>query len=229
MCQNLRYGARIGFQGQRAPRFSKNLPTAHADPTTVSSNLATEVSLGRVAGPFDNPPFPNFQVSPIGLVPKKHSHKFRTIFHLSFPKTGVSSINYSISQDDFSLQYVTIDDAIEGIKRFGHGCFLAKTDIESAFRLIPVHPDDYELLGMCWEGKYYYDKVLPFGLWSAPFIFNQLSEALEWLLLHHSQISFACHILDDFLIIEPKAATLPYDSIIMSTKFIRHATYIPEH
>ena len=213
LCQNLRYGARIGFQGQRAPRFSKNLHTAHADPTIVSSNLATEVSLGRVAGPFDNPPFPNFQVSPIGLVPKKHSNKFRTIFHLSFPKTGVTSINYSISQEDFSLQYVTIDDAIEGIKRFGHGCFLSKTDIESAFPLIPVHPDDYELLGMCWEGKYYYDKALPFGLWSAPFIFNQLSEALEWLLLHHSQISFACHILDDFLIIEPKAATLPYDSI----------------
>ena len=188
------------------------MPTALADPNVVSSNLAAEVSLGRVAGPFDTPPFPNFQVSPIGLVPKKNSNKFRTIFLLSFPKSGMTSINYSISQEQFSLHYVSIDDAIEGIMRFGQGCFLAKTDIESAFRLIPVHPDHYELLGMYWEGKYYYDKVLPFGLRSAPFLFNQLSDALEWILLHKSQISFVCHILDDFLIIEPKADTTPFDS-----------------
>ena len=98
-----------------------------------------------------------------------NSNKFRTIFHLSFPKSGMTSINYSISQEKFSLHYVSIDDGIEGIMRFGQGCFLAKTDIESAFRLIPVHPDDYELLGMYWEGKYYYDKVLPFGLSSLRF------------------------------------------------------------
>ena len=113
-----------------------------------------------MAGRFDNPPIANFQVSAIGLVPKKHSAKFRTIFHLSFPKSGSASINASISKDDFSLQYVTIDNAIKGIKSLGPGCFMAKTDIESAFRLIPVHPDDYELLGMHGNGKYYYDKVL---------------------------------------------------------------------
>lgn len=205
LCNNLRHGARIGFQGHRTPRFSKNLPTALAQPDIVTSNLAREISLGRIAGPFDSPPFPAFQVSPIGLVPKKNSNKFRTIFHLSFPKTGITSINYSISQENFGLQYVTIDNAIEGIKRFGQGCFLAKTDIESAFRLIPVHPNDYELLGMHWKGKYYYDKVLPFGLRSAPYIFNQLSDAIEWILVNKCCISFVCHILDDFLIIEPSS------------------------
>ena len=96
--------------------------------------------------------------------------------------------------------------------RFGPGSFLAKTDIESAFRLIPVHPDDYELLGMKWEGKYYYDKVPPFGLRSAPAIFNQLSDALEWILLNKCNISFVCHILDDFLLIEPPTNFTPLDS-----------------
>jgi hypothetical protein len=115
----------------------------------------------------------------------------------------MTSINSAIWKDDFSPQYVTIDDAIAGIKRFGPDCFLAKTDIESAFRLIPVHPDDYELLGMFWDGKYYFDKVLPFGLRSAPFIFNQLSDAFEQILLNNCKIYFACHILDDFLIMEP--------------------------
>ena len=203
-------GADVGFTGRRIARFSRNLPTALSQPSIVTENLSREVDLGRVAGPFPSPPLPNFQVSPIGLVPKKHSPKFRTIFHLSFPKSGETSINASISKEDFSLQYITIDNAIKGILRLGQGCFLAKTDIESAFRLIPIRPSDYELFGMYWEGSFYYDKVLPFGLRSAPFLFNLLSEAIEWILLHHCHISFVCHILDDFLIIKPSPPTPPF-------------------
>ena len=99
-------------------------------------------------GPLFHTPFQYFQVSPIGLVPKKHSNKFRTIFHLSYPKSGTSSINYFIGKDHFSLQYITIANAIAAIQEFGRGCYMGKTDIESAFCLIPVHPDDWELLGM---------------------------------------------------------------------------------
>ncbi|KAL9954485.1 hypothetical protein ACROYT_G042033 [Oculina patagonica] len=209
----IRYGACIGYTGPRVPRFCKNLPTALAQPDIVTSNLAKEVALGRIAGPYDNPPFPNFQVSPIGLVPKKHSSKFRTIFHLSFPKSGETSINHFISKEDHSLQYITIDNAIQGIQSLGQGCFLAKTDIESAFRLIPIKPKDYELFGICWEGKFYYEKVLPFGLRSAPYIFNQLSDAIEWILAKKCSISFVCHILDDFLIIEPASALPPHSQI----------------
>ena len=180
-----------------------------SQPSIVTENLSTEVALGRVADPFPSPPLPNFQVSPIGLVPKKHTAKFRTIFHLSFPKSGETRINSSISKEDFSLQYITIDNAIQGILRFGQGSFLAKTDIESAFRLVPLRPSDYELFGMYWEGNYYYDKVLPFGLRSAPFLFNLLSDALEWILLNECLISFVCHILDDFLIIKTAASAPP--------------------
>ncbi len=136
---------------------------------------------------------------------------------MSYPKSGSSSVNYGISKEDFSLQYVTIDDAIKGIKRLGPGCCLAKTDIESAFRLIPIHPSDYELLGMYWEGKYYYDKVLPFGLRSAPSIFNQLSDALEWILINQCNVTFACHILDDFLLIEPPASHPQLDSLCQTS------------
>lgn len=70
LCHNLRHGACIGYTGPRVPRFCKNLPTALAQPDIVTSNLAKEVALGRIAGPYDSPPFPNFHVSPIGLVPK---------------------------------------------------------------------------------------------------------------------------------------------------------------
>ena len=175
----------------------------------MKANLDKEVSLSRVAGPFSTLPFPNFQVSPIALVPKKYSDKLRTIFHLSFPKLGATSINYSISKEDFSLNYITIDTAIEGILANGRGCSLAKTDVASAFRLIPLRPCDYELFGVQGEGKLCHGKALPFGLRSAPFLFNQLSEAVEWLLLNHCGISFVCHILDDLLVIEPPSPIAP--------------------
>ena len=42
-----------------------------------------EVSLGRIAGPFEKIPFTNFMQSPIGLVPKTGG-KTHLIFHLSF-------------------------------------------------------------------------------------------------------------------------------------------------
>jgi len=71
LCFELREGARIDYSGPRQFRFSKNLPTASLNPEVVTSNLAEEVAKGRTAGPFRSPPFENFQVSPIGLVPKK--------------------------------------------------------------------------------------------------------------------------------------------------------------
>ena len=65
---------------------------------------------------------------------------------------------------------------------------------------------------MQWGGLYYYDKVLPFGLRSAPFLFNQLSEAVEWILYDKCQISYVVHFLDDFLIIEPENPKTPNQS-----------------
>ena len=65
---------------------------------------------------------------------------------------------------------------------------------------------------MFWNGQYYFDKVLPFGLRSAPYIFNQLSDSIEWISLNKCSISFVCHILDGFLIVEPPCPTPPLDS-----------------
>ena len=37
---------------------------------------------------------------------------------------------------------------------------MAKVDIRHAFRLCPVRPQDYRLLGMFWQGSYYVDTRL---------------------------------------------------------------------
>ena len=160
LCRELREGARIGYTGPRMPRESRNLPSANRNPETIQINFAKEVELGRTVGPFDKPCFPNFQVSPIGLVPKKQPAQFRTMFHLSYPKPG-NSMNSFISKDDVHYSIQQIDNAISTIHRLGRETYMAKTDILSAFRLFPVHPQDWELLGMKWKAniiliKYYH-------------------------------------------------------------------------
>ena len=62
-----------------------------------------------------------------------------------------------------SLSYVSVDDAVCAIWRLGVGTVLAKFDLESAYRQIPVHPQDRRLLGVMWGSQCYVDRALPFG------------------------------------------------------------------
>ena len=77
---------------------------------------------------------------------------------------------------------------------------LAKLDLESAYRIIPVHPQDRHLLDMQFDGKLYVDTALPVGLRSAPKIFSALANKLLWIMTHHD-IHSALHYLDDYIFI----------------------------
>ena len=99
--------------------------------------------MAKPPDPFDTKLFPTMYVSGVGVVPKK-SGKLRLIHHLSSPLGR--SVNDGIPKDDFSLHYVTIDDAISAILAAGRGCYLSKVDIKSAFRICPVRPADWPLL-----------------------------------------------------------------------------------
>ena len=65
--------------------------------------------------------------------------------------------------------------------------------------MIPVHPEDRSLLGMRWEGQLYVDKALPFGLRSAPKIFNAMADGLMWIMGEHG-VRYGLHYLDDYLL-----------------------------
>lgn len=79
---------------------------------------------------------------------------------------------------------------------------LAKFDIEAAYRIIPVCLQDHLLLGMLWRGELFVDGTLPFGLRSAPKLFNAVADALLWTLGSHG-VQSAIHYLNDFLIVGP--------------------------
>ena len=96
---------------------------------------------------------------------------------LSHP-TG-HSVNDGIPKDLCGLTYITIDTAIEHILTTGPGSLLAKIDIKNAFQLLPVHPANRHMLAMKWNDQLYIDTCLPFGLHSAPKLFNILADLLS--------------------------------------------------
>ena len=195
-------GFPLHYEGTRFSCQSNNLLCAIQNPTAVDAKLAKELDAHRLAGPFSSPPFPVFRVSPLALVPKKVEGEFRLIHHLSFPKG--SSLNDGISTDHTSVSYATVEDAIRRMKTVGPGCFLAKTDIKNAFRIIPIRPQDYNLLGIRWRGLYYYGQCMPMGCSSSCKTFETFSTAIEWIAQNKLHITHILHLLDDFLIISPR-------------------------
>ena len=167
---------------QASNSFPKNLKSAQQYPNIVSQKIAKEVKLGRIAGPFSEPPFEKFPISPFGLQPKRQPGEFRLIHHLSYPRG--SSVNDAIPREFASVNYATIDDAILAIKTLGRGCFMSKTDIKSAFRIILINTKDYPLMGLYHKGKYYFDKTLAMGLSSSCSLFEEFSSALEWAIIN---------------------------------------------
>ena len=75
------------------------------------------------------------------------------------------------------------------------------TDMKSAFRIIPIRPGDYHLLGIYWRGDYYFDRCLPKGLASSCKTFETLSTAVRWIAQTKLGIRYMLHLLDDFLTI----------------------------
>ena len=109
-------------------------------------------------------------------------------------------MNDGIDPNLWSLRYMSVDTVADIVVRLG--ALLAKIDIEATYCLIPVHPHDRVLQAVQWEGKIYADPMLPFGLCSAPKIFNAVADALEWV-LHHQGVNICEQYLDDYIVAGP--------------------------
>ena len=198
----IEHGFRIGFERPRPLRTSTgNCPSAEAHPQIVVEYIQKEVMLGRFIGPFTAGAIPHMQLSKFGVIPKGHTPgKWRLITDLSSPKG--QSVNDGIAPPLCSLRYVTVDDIAAAAAALGRGALIAKLDVESAYRIVPVHPDDRPLLGVKWRDGVYIDAMLPFGLRSAPKIFTAIADALEWVVRHRGT-RFVWHYIDDFIVCGP--------------------------
>ena len=216
LVQRFSEGFDMGYTGPTLRQdTAKNLPFSVGDKFDLWDKLMKEVKLGWVAGPFTQIPYHNYIQSPISLVPKQ-GNKTRLIFHLSFDfPSGNSSFNASIPKEACSVKYKDLEVAIKYclqlLQESSNGArivYFSKTDLVSAFRLVPCRVRDFRWLVMMaydpWDGKKYFflDKNLPFGSSKSCSLFQDFSDGLAHI-SHYilGNEGFVVNYLDDFLFI----------------------------
>jgi hypothetical protein len=121
-----------------------------------------------------------FRTSPIGLVPKPNSNKFRMIQDLSFPRnhSDLQSVNAEIDAANFPTAWGTFDDTAKLILSLPKGCLAATFDISAAYRITPVTPSQQNSLCVWWNGQVWVDRMVMFGLASSAGVFGAIADML---------------------------------------------------
>jgi ribonuclease HI len=206
----LRHGCRFSTENLRHQlHLCDNLVSAKEDPEAIDSQLQIDLRAGSaIEVQLKCPLF----LSPIGLVPKHNMHGlvdgWRRIHHLSYPHGA--SVNDSITEEEATMSLLTVFEVFQLVADAGRFCVIMKKDIKNAFRNIPVSVVVQWLLGFTWGGKYYTECCLPFGLRSAPFLFNLFAEAFHWILESHLSWTLG-HYLDDFIRVIARSRATPKD------------------
>ena len=184
----LQNGFSLEYEGEHKFRAPKNLPSVFQFPDAIRERLYKEITLGRMAGSFNEPPLPNLMCSPIGMVPTKDSDEMRMIMPLSFPCGN--SINDFIDQEKASTKYQHFDDAINLVVTQERFCWLAKGNVKSAFKLAPIRYQDLECLGICFKNQFFVDLTLPFGSAISCAIFEEISTLVHWIFERQTQVPY---------------------------------------
>lgn len=190
------YGFFLQYQGPRISTTCNNLVSVHDHPNEVKEKIDKEISLGRIAGPFDTEPLFNLRLSPIGVVAKKDGG-WRLIHHLSHPTDF--SVNDFIDPEACSVHYTSFYEVLEMVGSLGKGAVLGKMDVKSAFRLLPVHPSDHQLLGFKFNNFYYYDMCLPMGCSISCALWEKFAHFVQWVVEVKTGVHTLNHYLDDFI------------------------------
>ena len=206
LVNSFRFGFPIGYEGRRTNirRRAPNLKIRVGSETILWNKVMKEVQARRYAGPYAEPSFKNFVQSPIGLVPKYNNKDVRLIFHLSYPRNG-ASINSETPDDLCSVDYCDFNEAIQMCLKEGRCCFIAKSDMKSAFRNLNMKKEDWPFLLLMARSpidkKWYFfvDKNLPFGSSISCSHFNRFSDSIAHIVMvKETKNRRPVNYLDDF-------------------------------
>ena len=105
--------------------FSPNHSSALAYQDFIEDKLRKELRLKRIKGPYKSPPFNNFKVSPLGVIPKREPNSYRLIQDLSFGPLG-SAVNHFIPSENATVALETFDDVANLVLECGRNSLISK-------------------------------------------------------------------------------------------------------
>jgi hypothetical protein len=204
--QGLRQGFHSGFLGLPSGIESPNLSSAFERPEELDKIMVSNQAEGIVAGPFERKPVEDMMVSPLGVIPKPHQpNKFRAIQHLSHPPGN--SVNDRIPPESRAVALSTIAD-LTTFALHSPGMWWGGFDIKWMYYTFPLRPLCQATQGVRWRWmlpdgtwvlRYFFFRVLSFGLASGPRIANAFADLLDWVFQSRG-ISVSLNIFDDFRI-----------------------------
>ena len=214
----IRLGAHAGI-----PRLTQSYtPLNHVSIETLkevfNTTIQVEFSKGRYIGPFSKEDLEReigpFQSSPLSLIPKPAKPgKFRLVQNLSHPHTNlpIPSINARLNSDDFPCTWGTFKTTCTLIRSLPPGAEAATRDIAEAYRIIPLHEDQWPGVVVRISNQpdlFAVNTSNSFGCATAGGLFGMFGDALADL-LRANGIGPLLKWVDDFLFIRVPTASLP--------------------
>ena len=179
----------------------KNHKGATEHPQALEQYINKEQKYDAVLGPFEVIPFTQYVgISPLSTRPKKESTERRVILDLSFPPER--SVNDGIKKDNYlgfhaKLTFPKTDQLAARVFFLGKGTKLYKVDLHRYFRQLNLDPGDYSLVGYVIGGKLYFDKMVPMGVRTGPYVAQRVSSAIAWIV--HQLQYYLLNYVDDFV------------------------------
>jgi len=167
----------------------------------IDKSIAEDLAAGTNLGPFKE--CPNFAqdafINPLGVafkrIPQPPFRKPRRTTDMS-----QSGVNSTIMAETASVQYISFQEICERLHSLptdGNGrAFIL--DIKSAFRNLPIAPQDLHKQTFYWKGFYYVDLRLAFGVSTGPALWSIAAELLLFVVKKRCRCQFLV-LIDDNL------------------------------
>ena len=156
----------------------------------VENQICEEISKGNYVVTYVKPTI----ISAPGAISKPDTDKIRLMHDCSRPMY----VNSYATTQHFSY--------VKAVSQIKPNSYLAKLDLKSAYRHVPIHPSNYRATGLAWQFQgdqhvtYLYDSKLPFGASKSPEVFHRLTQAVTRMMARRGFRTILAY-LDDFLII----------------------------
>ena len=167
--QGFKEGFDLGYTGSvnNIQRKAPNLKFTVGNHVVLWNKIMKEVRDKRFARLFSAPLFKNYVQSLVGLVPKDGGKDTRLIFHLSYPRGGLS-VNSQTPKHLTKVKYPDFSEAVKLCIAAGINAKMGKSDIQRAFRNLGLSQNNMMILLLVakspFDGQIYWflDKCLPF-------------------------------------------------------------------
>ena len=173
--------------------FTPNSGSAKKFGKLVENQIKDEIANGHYIRVAEKPTI----ISALSAVEKSDA-SIRLIHDYSRPLG--SAVNDYATKHPFSCD--SISDILGHLKP---GSYMAKVDLQAAYRSVGLHPSQYTLTGLSWtfsgdaDPTVFVDTRLPFGARKSPAIFHRITQSVKRML---ERRGIKCFVyLDDFLVL----------------------------